>query len=81
MLISILYFADQGGFCSLANTYSWLNVYPKNKCFQFVASPPDAACGGAAEAGVMWRIKLPTFFWNFRVNENKGLKVQTTLAK
>ena len=24
-----------------------------NKCFQFVASPPDAACGGAAEAGVM----------------------------
>ncbi|KEQ17544.1 hypothetical protein [Endozoicomonas numazuensis] len=24
-----------------------------NKCFQFVASPPDAACGGAAETGVM----------------------------
>ena len=23
-----------------------------NKCFQFVASPPDAACGGAAEASV-----------------------------
>ena len=32
-------------------------THAHNKCFQFVASPPDAACGGAAEAGVT-RIKI-----------------------
>ena len=32
-----------------------------NKCFQFVASPPDAACGGAAEAGVSCTIASSSF--------------------
>ena len=45
---------SQTGSCRKSRAQSKIGASPAaNKCFQFVASPPDAACGGAAEAGVM----------------------------
>ena len=44
---------SQTGSCRKSRAQSKIGASPAaNKCFQFVASPPDAACGGAAEAGV-----------------------------